>query len=61
MALYTKQSLEKLRQRIDLVEVLSSYMDLKRVGAHFQALCPFHEEKSASFKHSGNKRQQSFG
>lgn len=49
MAIFTKESLETLRQRLDLVEVLSSYMELKRSGATFKGLCPFHDEKSPSF------------
>lgn len=47
--MYTPESLDSLRQRIDLIEVLSSHLDLKRAGASFKALCPFHEEKSPSF------------
>ena len=50
MPLYTKQSLDFLRQRIDLSDILSIYLDLKRVGSSYQALCPFHEEKTPSFK-----------
>jgi DNA primase len=49
MAVYTKECLEVLRQRIDLVEVLSPYVDLKRAGASFKACCPFHDEKTPSF------------
>ncbi len=49
MAIYSKESLETLRQRIDLPEVLSSHLQLQRSGAAFKALCPFHEEKSPSF------------
>lgn len=49
MGLYTKESLDRLRDRIDLVEVISSYISLKRFGATFKALCPFHEEKTPSF------------
>ncbi|MGM0440527.1 MAG: DNA primase [Chlamydiota bacterium] len=48
MGYYTKESLENLRQRIDLVEVLSSHIDLKRAGAAYKALCPFHDEKTPS-------------
>src|SRR3972149_3318260 len=44
-----KESLELLRQRIDLVEALSPHLNLKRAGASFKALCPFHEEKTPSF------------
>lgn len=47
--MYTPQSLDTLRQRIDLPEVLAAHIDLKRAGSSFKALCPFHEEKSPSF------------
>lgn len=49
MALYTKDSLEALRQRVNIVEVLSSYLELKPAGAQYKALCPFHDEKTPSF------------
>jgi DNA primase len=48
MPFFTKDSLETLRQRIDLVEVLTSHLDLKRAGSSYKALCPFHDEKSPS-------------
>ena len=47
--MFTQESLENLRQRIDLVDLLSSHLDLKRAGAFFKACCPFHEEKTPSF------------
>jgi DNA primase len=49
MALFTKETLETLRQRIDLVDCLSTHIELKPAGASFKALCPFHDEKSPSF------------
>jgi DNA primase len=49
MALYTKESLELLRQRIDLAEALSGHVQLRRSGSSYKALCPFHEEKTPSF------------
>ena len=49
MAIFNKESLESLRQRVNLVEVLSSYVDLKRSGASYKGICPFHDEKSPSF------------
>lgn len=49
MPIYTKESLETLRQRVDLVEVLTSHLDLKKAGAAYKGLCPFHDEKSPSF------------
>jgi len=49
MGTFSRESLELLRSRIDLVEVLNPYLKLQRAGAAYKALCPFHEEKSPSF------------
>ena len=49
MGVYTKKSLELLRQKIDLAEVVSSYVDLKPAVSAYKGLCPFHEEKTPSF------------
>lgn len=49
MPIFNKKSLESLRQRVDLVDVLSSYIELKRSGTSYKGLCPFHEEKTPSF------------
>ncbi|HRW58201.1 MAG TPA: DNA primase [Chlamydiales bacterium] len=46
---YSKESLETLRNRIDLVEVLSSHIQLQRSGSSYKAICPFHDEKTPSF------------
>jgi DNA primase len=48
MGTFSKDSLELLRSRIDLVEVLSPYLKLQRSGAAYKGLCPFHDEKSPS-------------
>lgn len=47
--MYNKDSLELLKSRIDLIEVLSPHMKLQKAGAAYKGLCPFHEEKSPSF------------
>ncbi|KPK33457.1 MAG: DNA primase [Chlamydiae bacterium SM23_39] len=49
MKIFSKESLENLKQNIDLVEIVSSYVDLKKSGAFFKGLCPFHNEKTPSF------------
>lgn len=49
MPRYTKESLETLRQKIDLVDLLSSHLQLKKAGGSYKACCPFHDEKSPSF------------
>lgn len=62
MPLFTKDSLETLRQRIDLVDVLSTHLDLKRSGAAYKALCPFHDEKTPSFMiQKGDSHYHCFG
>ena len=62
MPLFSKDSLETLRQRIDLVDVLSGHIDLKKAGASYKALCPFHDEKSPSFMvQKGDAHYHCFG
>ncbi len=41
--------IEDLKHRCDLVDVISSYIPLKRAGSNMNGLCPFHSEKSPSF------------
>ncbi|HXF28865.1 MAG TPA: DNA primase [Chlamydiales bacterium] len=49
MPRYTRESLEELRTRIDLVEVMRPHVDLKKAGASWKACCPFHDERTPSF------------
>ena len=41
--------LDEILNRVDIVEVISGFMPLKRAGRNFKAVCPFHHEKTASF------------
>lgn len=49
MALISDDSLEQLKQSVDIVEVISAHTDLRRQGARWVGLCPFHEERTPSF------------
>src|SRR5437870_2384243 len=46
---FSPATLERVRAANDIVDVIGSYLPLKRAGAHFRALCPFHREKTPSF------------
>lgn len=50
------QVIEEIKERNDIVEIISSYISLKAAGVNYKACCPFHSEKTASFVVSPNKQ-----
>src|ERR1017187_6782717 len=54
--LFSSATLEQIRAASDIVDVIGSYVPLKRAGANFTALCPFHKEKSPSFNVNPHKQ-----
>ena len=56
MARISEQSIEKVRQAADIVEVVSGYIDLKQRGRNFLGLCPFHNDNKPSLTVSPEKQ-----
>ena len=53
---YPDDLVEEIRLRSDIVDVIGSYVHLKRSGSDNVGLCPFHNEKTGSF-HVNSQRQ----
>jgi len=50
VALYTRESRDRVRDAVDFVELVSARTDLRRAGpARYEGLCPFHDERTPSF------------
>jgi DNA primase len=49
MAGIPEQIIERIREQIDIADVVGGHVGLKRSGKQFKGLCPFHDEKSPSF------------
>src|SRR5919112_78699 len=49
MAGFSRDSVEKVKEASDIVEVISAYTDLRRAGTRYSGLCPFHDERTPSF------------
>ncbi|MFP4015400.1 MAG: DNA primase [Halanaerobiales bacterium] len=47
---------EKIKYTSDIVDLISDYIDLKKMGNNYKGLCPFHQEKTPSFNVSAEKQ-----
>jgi DNA primase len=56
MAGFSSATLERIRSASDIVDIIGGYLPLKKAGANFTALCPFHKEKSPSFNVNPHKQ-----
>lgn len=54
--LIPQEIIDEVSERVDIVALISRYVSLKRSGANFTGLCPFHNEKTPSFSVSPQKR-----
>lgn len=55
---FDKSKIEEIKNRVDIVDLVSEYLTLKKAGRNFTGLCPFHQEKTPSF--SVNRDKQIF-
>src|ERR687886_808386 len=56
MALYTRDSIERVRESVDMVQLVGARTDLRRVGSRWVGLCPFHDERTPSFSVNAEQR-----
>ncbi|MFT4024221.1 MAG: CHC2 zinc finger domain-containing protein [Flavihumibacter sp.] len=53
--LISPATIQQIQNRIDIIDVVGSFVKLKKRGANYLGLCPFHNEKTPSFTVSPNK------
>jgi len=49
MVLLDDNVVDKIKEEVDIVELIGSYVQLKKTGVNYSGLCPFHSEKTPSF------------
>jgi DNA primase len=56
VALFTRDSIDRLRDAVDMVQLVSTKTDLRRVGSRWTGLCPFHDERTPSFSVNADEK-----
>ena len=54
--LISEDVINQIRDRIDIVDIVGQHVSLTRAGQNLKGLCPFHQEKSASFTVSPSRQ-----
>ena len=49
MSRIPEETIQAIRDRVDVVDLIGRYVTLKKAGRSFKGLCPFHQEKTPSF------------
>lgn len=49
LARYSDEFINELKENVDIVDLISDYLELKKTGNRYKGLCPFHSEKTPSF------------
>jgi len=49
MARFSRDSVDRVKEAADIVEIVSAHTDLRRAGQRYTGLCPFHDERTPSF------------
>ncbi len=51
-----EEDIQRVKDNVDIVEVISRFLTLKKAGSQYQAICPFHQEDTASFNVNPNRQ-----
>jgi hypothetical protein len=49
LARYSDEFINEVKENVDIVDLVSDYLELKKTGNRYKGLCPFHSEKTPSF------------
>ncbi|RLD12678.1 hypothetical protein DRI50_08755, partial [candidate division KSB1 bacterium] len=56
MSRISSEKIDEIRSSVNIVHYISQFVNLKKAGANYKGLCPFHTEKTPSFMVSPSKQ-----